>query len=292
MESSPQVHEVVVGVDALPESGPALEWAAAEAERRGCPLRLVHAVDIGTTTLSRRASAGVTGLIEQSGRDLLAEAAAQVEAGHPELTTTAEISTADPAVALLDAAAAHALLVVGSRGRGGFSSLLLGSVSRRVAAHAECPVVVVHAPPAPAQGLSVLVGVLGEQDTPVVRFACAAAALRGAPVRALHTWSAVSDAGHMVPLVDNLDDEGKEHTALLGRVVEAGRGDFPRNQVVLDVVAGAAAAALVEASAHAALLVVGAPRRARVGRLGMHLGSVVHAVLHHAHCPVAVVPVS
>ncbi|WP_377268174.1 universal stress protein [Peterkaempfera sp. SMS 1(5)a] len=291
MDDSPQVQEIVVGVDALPESGPALEWGAAEARHRGCPLRLVHAVDLGTATLSRRASAGATSLIEQSGRDLLAEAAAQVAARHPDLEIAAAVSIEEPAAALLDATGPYSLLVIGSRGRGGFSSLLLGSVSRRVAAHTECPVVVVHAPPAPAQGLSVLVGVLGEQDVPVVRFACTTAALRSAPVRALHTWSAVSDAGHMVPLVNSLDEEEREHMALLSRTVEAGRGDFPRGQVVLDVVGGPAAAALVEASAHASLLVVGAPRRGRLGRLGMHLGSVVHAVLHHAHCPIAVVPV-
>ncbi|MCD0481142.1 universal stress protein [Streptacidiphilus sp. ASG 303] len=295
MDSSQQIHEVVVGVDALPESGPALEWAATEAERLGCPLRMVHAVDTGTATLSCRASAGATELIMQAGRDLLAEAAAQVASAHPGLDAAAAVTAADPAAAILDASGPHTLAVVGSRGRGGFASLLLGSVSLRVAAHAECPVVVVHAPSQPGEGLGVLVGVLGEEDVPVVRFALEAAVRRGAPVRALHAWSAVSDAGHMVPMVDSLDEEEREHARLLHRTVAAAREglpeDLPGGRVAADVVSGTAAAALVEASAHASLLVVGAPRRARVGRLGQHLGSVVHAVLHHAHCPVAVVPV-
>ncbi|AXI80780.1 universal stress protein [Peterkaempfera bronchialis] len=291
MDSSAQVREVVVGVDALPECGAAVEWAAAEAERRGCPLRLVHAVSTGTGTLSKRASAGATELILQAGRDLLAVAVAQAVAAHPGLETADTVVAADPAAALLDAAGPHTLVVVGSRGRGGFAALLLGSVSLRVAAHARCPVVVVHAPPAPAQGLSVLVGVGGEEDIPVVRFAFDLAAHRAAPVRALHAWSAVSDAGQLVPLVDSLDEEEREHARLLSRTMEAARSGFPQSQVVTDVVSGTPAAALVEASAHAALLVVGASRRGRAGHLGLHPGRVVHAVLHHAHCPVAVVPV-
>ncbi|MFJ6215532.1 universal stress protein [Streptomyces sp. NPDC092296] len=289
MESSPQVTEVVAGVDALPQSGPALEWAAAEAERRGCPLRLVHAVDTGTATLSKRAAAGVTDLILQAGHDLLAEAAAQVAAAHPGLETTARVVAAEPAPAILDAAGRHALVVVGSRGKGGFASLLLGSVSLRVAAHAHGPVVVVHAPPSAAQGLSVLVGVRDEDDAPAVRFAFDAAARRDAPVRALHAWSAISGVGQAVPLVDSLDEEHRQHARLLEGTVRAARADFPPGRIVTDLVDGAAAAALVEASAHAALLVVGtsAPTRSHPG---LRPGTVAHALLHHAHCPVVLVP--
>lgn len=278
---------VVVGVDGSGHATVAAEWAAQEAERRGCGLHLVHAVNTGTVTLSPRSGAAVTDLILKNARAVLDEALALVAAAHPALEPTGDVVPRDAATAILTAAEHAELVVVGTRGHGGFASLLLGSVSLRVCAHASCPAAVVRV--APERGAHVLVAIREERDAEALRFGARQAALTGLPLRALHVWSpVVADVAHVAPMLDELGEEAMLHAQLLHRTVDPVREEFPGVEIDAVDWTGPIAATLVEASKEAALLVVA--RHQPAPHFGLRLGTAVHAVLHHAHCPVVVVP--
>ncbi|MEX0874103.1 MAG: universal stress protein [Actinomycetota bacterium] len=133
---------IVVGIDGSLCSDRALRWAAEEAKLRGAPLHVVHSWQFSPTPDSIEALERASKSDFASGsRDLLERAAATVAGEGLEVTT--ELSNDVPAAALLSAARDCELLVVGSRGRGGFKGLLLGSVSQQCAHHATCPVVIV-----------------------------------------------------------------------------------------------------------------------------------------------------
>jgi len=279
---------VVAGVDGSSHAAAAAEWAAQEAERRDCALHLVHAVNTGTVTLSPRASAAVTDLVLQNAQAVLDEALGKLQAAHPDLRLTGDVVPRDAAAAILTAAEHAELAVVGTRGHGGFASLLLGSVSLRVTAHSTCPTVVVRV--TQQAGEHVLVAIRDERDSKTLSFALREAIGFGLPVRALHIWSpVVADVGHMAPMMDELGEEAKLHEQLLRRTVDPVREEFPEVEVDARELSGATAATLVEASQRAALLVIA--RHQPAAHFGLRLGTAVHAVLHHAHCPVAVVPV-
>ncbi|MER5636922.1 universal stress protein [Kitasatospora sp. NPDC002227] len=280
---------VVVGVDGSAPAAQAAEWAAREAERRGCPLHLVHAVNTGTVTLSPRAGAAVTDLVLKNAQAVLDEQLDLLTSAHPSLRITGDVVPRDAAPAVLTAAEHAELAVVGTRGHGGFASLLLGSVSLRVSAHAACPTVVVREVPPERLADHLLVAIRDERDEVALRFALKEAELLKLPVRALHTWSTVvADLGRMAPMLDELGEETALHEQVLRRTVEAVHPDYPDVELTADQLTGAAPAVLVEESATAALLVIA--RHAPAPHFGLRLGGAVHAVLHHAHCPVVVVP--
>ncbi|RSM49355.1 hypothetical protein DMB66_45145 [Actinoplanes sp. ATCC 53533] len=139
--------EILVGTDGMAASQAAVRWAAREAQRRGLPLRIVHAFDWQWEAARYDAGAEYIDVARQLADAVVAAARDQARAVAPSLRVELDTIIGNPAPMLLAAAEEEdtELLVVGSRGRGGFASLLLGSVSRRVAAHAPCPVVVVRA---------------------------------------------------------------------------------------------------------------------------------------------------
>jgi nucleotide-binding universal stress UspA family protein len=200
-----------------------------------------------------------------------------------------------PARALLEASAGAALLVVGARGLGGFRSLLLGSVSDQAQHHATCPVAVVHAAagaggPGDAGGEDgpVVVGVDGSAaSAAALRWAVEEARRRDARLVALHAW-------HHAPF-----DGGTGHDPATGAEVGAARAgrlldaalaaeDTEGVDVRCVVTRSGAAAALLDAAADAAVLVVGA--RGAGGFAGLRLGSVGQHTARHARCPTVVVP--
>ncbi|HEY8340519.1 MAG TPA: universal stress protein [Egibacteraceae bacterium] len=142
---------IVVGVDGSPSSLSALRWAARQARLTGAPLRVVHAYHAGDRGGRRVVGSGVgTGasaatLARQAANELLDEVCAQAADALEGVDVTTEPREGGATAALLAAAADADLLVVGSRGRGGFADLLLGSVSHQCASHAPCPVVIVRA---------------------------------------------------------------------------------------------------------------------------------------------------
>lgn len=279
---------VLVGVDETAYARLAADWAAAEAELRGCALKVVHAVGRGAETAYRETGVGLTEQALRAASGVLDDVRARLAAAHPGVPIDTVLARDYPAEALLSAAEDADLTVVGTRGRGGFAGLLLGSVSRKVAAHADRPVVVVRGDTGNVAERGIVAGVRDDRDEEAVRFALAEAALYGAGVRLVHAWTPLAHTGLAVPQVSNLDEERRAHAALLNHVARP-VAEYPKVHVDTELIVDSPAAALVEASARAGLVVV--PRHPVEGRLGLRLGTVVHAVLHHASCPVAVVPV-
>ena len=153
-----------------------------------------------------------------------------------------------------------------------------------MATHAECPVVVVREPGPAASDMPVVLGVDGSSVEAAVAFAFDAAARRQVPLVAVHAWrDLMIDPG----LEAALDLDAADEQEILAERLAGWAEKYPEVPVQGRVVRARAARALVEASAHAQLVVVGS--RGRGGLAGTLLGSVSRAVLLHAHCPVAVV---
>jgi nucleotide-binding universal stress UspA family protein len=138
---------IVVGVDGSPESKAALQWAAAEGCLRQAVVEAVHAWEFPALAVTSYGGAALPVIapedIENAAQQLLRDTVASV--GEPGCDVKTALVRGHAANALLAAAEGADLLVVGSRGRGGFTGLLLGSVSNHVVHHATCPVVVVRA---------------------------------------------------------------------------------------------------------------------------------------------------
>lgn len=135
------VKTVVVGVDGSANAARALHWALDEAYAHGCRVLLVHGVEIGTAAASPYGSGVVLEQLEEAGREVLSHAVEVARAAGVPAETRLEVGSA--AHALIEASREAEMLVVGSRGHGGFAGLLLGSVSSACVHHAHCPVVVV-----------------------------------------------------------------------------------------------------------------------------------------------------
>ncbi|WP_028927871.1 universal stress protein [Pseudonocardia acaciae] len=282
---------VVVGVDGSEPAMAAVRWAAGEAARRGLPVRLVAAFgwpDIqppGETILTTDYRAELL----REAREHLSAAADVAEQTAPGLLVEQQVVTGYPA-AVLRAEAEHAeLLVLGHRGTGGVVGLFLGSVAVSTAAHAGCPVVVVRSPDAARRSpeLPVVVGVDGSSHAEAaIAFAYQAASTRGVPLVAVHTWTDLLFEPSVGPLLDWEAIEARERRILDERL--AGWSEkYPDVTVRRVVTSSAPAPILLEQAANAQLVVVGS--RGRGNLAGVLLGSVSHALLHRAPCPVAVV---
>lgn len=261
---------VVVGVDDSPGSFVALDQAAIEADLRGWPLRVVH--------VQHRTGAADVDQKRDRGAELLRETSDRVRYRAPAIAVTSELLVGSASGLLVARGARAGLLVVGSRGRGGFAGLLAGSVSSQVVAQARGPVMVVRVPAWPPSAgwpsLPVVVGVDGSAaSAAALRFAAAEAWLRGVPLLVLH---ALAIAG---PQAERLDP-------ILAGAVRRARWT-PELAVRGRSVPGDPRHVLLEASRRAAAIVVGP--RGGGGFAELRLGSVSQAVVRHAHCPVFVI---
>jgi nucleotide-binding universal stress UspA family protein len=136
--------QIVVGIDGSEASQRALEWAAEEARLRGAHLRVVHSwLEVFIDGTFTAPAVYERDAIEQGAREVLDKAVASIPDGSPELSVEPVLVHGQPEVVLLHEAENADLVVVGSRGRGGFAELIMGSVSHRVVQHAPCPVVVI-----------------------------------------------------------------------------------------------------------------------------------------------------
>ncbi|MFI1163450.1 universal stress protein [Streptomyces sp. NPDC020801] len=308
--SSTPARPVVAGLDGRRASVAAADWAAREALLRGVPLRLVHAWEQLIVPYASLAQVAVPPDPERSAQ-LLARARDHLTHRHPGLEVTTDRLSGDPATALVAAAADAELLVLGSRGLGRTAGFLLGSVARTVVARAGRPVVLVrsadpgkpeddpltgsHEPEAPVSGAvsgagdgdgdgDVVVGVdLDGPDEAVLAFAFDSAVRRGTGLRVVYGRGPADEPADAAGLT--------ETDALAEPLADALRPwqeKFPGVPVTAQAAIGRPGSHLVDASADAALLVVG--RAARHATIGTHIGPVTDAALRHAASPVAVVP--
>ncbi len=289
--------QVVVGYDGSAGSVEALTWATVEASSRGADLTVLAAAD-----LSAVASAGAPSLVDgvRAGQQHLAAegvawAVRVVEdlGGHRAATVRAQVTLTSPAQALVDASERADLVVVGNRGHGRIAGALLGSVAFSVTAAARCPVVVVRgdAQRRPGPAAPVVVGV---DDSPGAGDALAhgadAAHRAGAPLVVLAAWSTpeVRAGGYAEPYGRELVAGARRTAAAVADLAaDRARTAHPGLPVTTRVLEQRPAGALADASTDAGLVVVGA--RGRGGIASLLLGSVSHATVHAARCPVAVV---
>lgn len=283
---------VVVGIDGSEDALRAVRWAAAKAARRHLPLRVVMAFEwaqehgIGWIGLGER----YCDIMRRQARYQVAEARMLAEQHSPGLDVQGELVDGFP-VSVLRAESRRAVLVVlGDRGYGGISGLLVGSVSVAMAAQAECPVILVRGDGQAAGSTArepVVVGVDGSPTSDAaLAFAFEAAAGRNVPLVAVHTWWDVLVDPMMASLLDWDAIEADEREVLAERLA-GWDAKYPDVRVQRLVVRERAARRLVEESRRAQLVVVGS--RGRGAAAGLLLGSVSHAVLYRAHCSVAVV---
>ncbi|MFC9425998.1 universal stress protein [Streptomyces sp. NPDC056987] len=278
---------VVAGTDGSDPATRAVLWAAGEADSRKGPLTIVHAIGVGQ---ARYLASDDTHTVLGKAREALDTAAARVAREYADVPVSTVLSRDEPAESLLEAAGEDGTVVVGSRGLGGFTALLMGSVGLRTAARAKGPVIVVRHVTEGTGGV-VTVAVRDDGDRDALTFAARTARLRHASLRVVSVWLFLQNVGSMATMVDDLSGMAEAEGEATSHMVEPVRKEFPNLEVVVETVrATSVAGALVEAAADAAadLLVMGARRPAH--RIGSPLGRVTHAVLHHAPCPVAVVP--
>ncbi|WP_327733960.1 universal stress protein [Streptomyces nojiriensis] len=292
MESTfrtPDTSSVTVGVDGSEPARTAALWAAREAVRRDRPLHIVYGAD--TEGRALYLSAETVERIRFNGRELLDGTAKAVSAEYPGLNVTTEFSRADAVTALHRAAGRHGTVVVGNRGLGGFNSLLLGSVGLGTAAVAMTPVIVVRGTHGAEETGTVLAAVRDEHDLQIARYAAREAELRKASLRLLHVWNILQSVGEVVSMLDGVDEIASGHEETLRAATDVIRGEFPDLDVRADAEKSVSVAGvLVEASRHADLLVMGGRRAPGPLGLAPNLGRATHSLLHHAHCPVLLIP--
>ena len=286
---------IVVGVDGSTESIAAVTWASHRSARTGARIHCVC-----TYALASYSAAALDGgyavlddeALQKGAQQVVDEAVAHATK-HGAKNAGGSIQPGDPAGVLIDFSKEADLVVVGSRGSGGFADRLLGTVSSALPAHAKCPVVVVPRHTS------------GKKFTPVERIVVGidgteapSSALRRS-VEEAQTWGARLTAISAVPIavgpaVMAWTPTGIDHSALLAQVREGmdkaiaeAVGDRGIN-VARHALDGSPASLLIEFSTAVDLVVVGT--RGRGGLAGVLMGSTAQTVLGHSACPVMVVP--
>lgn len=285
---------VAVGVDGSVSSLQAVRWAAKVAHQRKVPLRLVHAFEVPVGYPPGLADpALVRSAMQEQGRRWLREALDAVAEVAPELRPDAVLELAPTVPALLKETVDASLLVLGTRGLGGFTGLLVGSTAVALASHGHCPVVVVRTPAAgqaPPTSGPVVVGVDGTPaGESAIELAFEEASRRGTDLVALHAWpdslmETVLETAETVLDVEPIQQRAYE---VLAERLAGWPEKFPDVRITREVVRDRPTRALLRAAQPAQLVVVGS--RGRGGFTGLLLGSTSQHLLHHAPCPVAVV---
>ncbi|WP_166850504.1 universal stress protein [Isoptericola sp. BMS4] len=297
---------VLVGVDGSAASLHALDWAAGYARRTGWGLHVVCSYSLPSFTAASL-DGGYAALddtaIQEGAKAVLAEAQERVERTGVEVTAT--VATGDAAGVLVEQSREHGLAVVGTRGKGGFTERLLGTVSSALPAHSHCPTVVV-----PYRGAEegdadvaehrdgdgahevrrIVVGVDGSPSAEVaLRHAVAQAKVWDAELVAVAGVPLGGGAGVLAWLPSQIDHEQvlADMKAGLDATVDRFEAENPGMRIRRHVLDGTGAELLTEFSTGADLVVVGS--RGRGGFRGLLLGSTSQAVLHHSQCPVLVV---
>jgi nucleotide-binding universal stress UspA family protein len=274
------IHGILAGYDGSPDSEQALRWAAREARWRGTVLTVCHACAPGETEAEAGDGRDSDRMQAVGDQDLAgALRFAQELMGRGQARP---LLAAGPAAHVLCEQSADAdMVVVGQRGRGGLPGALLGPVGQQVCAHARGRVVVVRGHWHPAAGYvpgPVVVGADGSDGSrAAIAFAAEEAMLREVPLLAV---CALADSP------GSLGGAGRMQEAF-DQDVARWEKKYPELTFLRQVSFGQPRITLLDATSSAQLLIVGS--RGRGGLEGMLLGSVSHAMLHHARCPVGVV---
>lgn len=275
---------VVVGVDGSPHSEVAIEWAARYAVEHNRPLTILHAA--GSVARASTLDPSVTRQsLRMEGRRITDAALAIAQKAAPGHDIRVHTPLLEGKDALIDASEHCHLIVVGHRGRGRVATVLLGSVSVSVSAHAACPVVVVR--PDPAEDGHIVVGVDGtDSSMAALEFAFDMASWQKRKLDVVNTW------GGDTPYPSGLVYEQRrymndEHSLQVAESIAGFAEKYPDVVAAQYVVENDPAKALEKASEAAALVVVGS--RGRNDATAMLLGSVSRSVVEHASCSVAVV---
>jgi nucleotide-binding universal stress UspA family protein len=284
---------VVVGVDGSEASLAAVDWAVGEAVARQCWLRVVHAfiwplfphVPLGPSPYGP-SDGGLRAVAEE----IVEESVKRAINRAPGLRVDGELITGAAEPVMLTEASNAQLVVVASRGVGGFTGLLVGSVSSHLAAHASCPVVVIRPARATLTGggnepATCVVGI----DNPtsadhILEFAFAEASRLRVGLTAVHCVGPLP-AFERTPSNERADVTTVRR--LLGDAATVWRRKYPEVRTEAKLVSGSPARTLIDLSRRAVLLVMGS--HGSGGFRGMLLGSVSQQVLHHAATPVAIV---
>jgi nucleotide-binding universal stress UspA family protein len=296
--SNPAEGPVVVGVDGSQESYRALDWAVDYARFHGRDLRLVHAYGgRGGATLrielaAQSAAAGHTAPA-QNLIDVATAYARSLLEGHggPAIDVEGVLHLGAAAGALREESRIASIVVVGSRGHGGVTGLLLGSVAVPVSAHAECPVVVVRGDEARevAADAPVVVGIDGSGEaTTAVGFAMAEADRHRCPLVAVLAWDELwigaPELADPVPTAPELQEDA---VRMVSETLAGWAQEYPDVKVTRVVERGRAAPVMLREAVGARLVVVGS--RGRGGFGGLLLGSTSQTLLHRSPVDVAVV---
>ncbi len=293
-------HRVVVGTDGSVSADKAVAWAAAQALRTGSVLELVTGFGSGyVITKPSDAKRAMTQVLDAA--EDLAKAAA------PGVVVKRKSYHGSPETVLIEEAGGADLLVVGSRGLGGFKGRLLGSVSRRCVHRAPCPVVVFRGPreesegPAPDGGAEetgpaadersdergrIVVGIdASPSSIAAVAWAARQAELTGALLEVLMVWELPTSYGMSLPIPSDWDP-AHDSEILLEKSLAPIRSAHPELEIQATVIEGHPSLVLEKASNGADLLVVGSRGHGELS--GMLLGSVSEHCVVHARCPVLV----
>jgi nucleotide-binding universal stress UspA family protein len=275
------MNEFVVGLDGSDPSRMALHWAAAAADAAGVPVRAVQSwihprsavlpiapVPVSAEDMDEQTYQAITAITT----DTLGSSAA----------VTTDVLRGPPAAALLQMVTPDSVLVLGSRGLGGFAGLLLGSVSQECVEYASCPVVVVRTDRVVGDGDVILVGKDGSEGAQrALAWAQALASATGAGLRAVHAWRAIESER---PPRTGERLRARAAAAVQGWTQQVG------DEIEANEVEGDPRSVLVTAAERfaPALTVVG--RRGAGGLRSMRLGSTANHLVSHGSTNVAVVP--
>jgi nucleotide-binding universal stress UspA family protein len=286
MTTKPVIH---VGVDGSWRDTGALEWALQESLLRHEPLQVVHVIDEHL----RAVAVWEPDIVDDAAMELVNDVQKYLDESPGDLDHGAELIVGPPARTLTEAAADGRMLIVGRRGMGTFRRMLIGSTSEAVVAHLTVPVVIVPEYWKPADHSGPVLAALDDSDSnaAVMEFAIAAAVERRLPVRIVHVWDLPAvyswDAMNAAGVSDEWAENAQRH---FEDVAGEWRLKYPEATIQLEVRRGHTVDGVVTAAeqSDAQLLVVGTHHHTRLATL--LAGSVTRGVLHHAVCPLAVVP--
>lgn len=284
---------IVVGTDGSGHALRALEWAAQEAAIRQASLRIVSVpwawpVSTPPGTFGFAVSREVSDADHAAASRAVVAAADRAAEMFPGLRVDSQVMPGYPVQVLLDCAAEASMVVVGSRGAGGFAAMMLGSVSRCVATSSPCPAVVVRGESLPGYG-EIVVGVREpDRAAASLRFAFEEASLRHSRLLAVHAWGS---HGLLEDTVQHETDPEKATVAGTERpqaLLVGWSEEYPQVELATDIVRDHPGHALSDASARADLVVLGRHRGPDSGMPA--IGSALLSVLSHAYGPVAIIP--